>query len=444
MPLHQQKKLTRRHFLSSTSAAAGGLIFAGCAFDTPSGKSRPRRISPNEKLNIGIIGAGGKGLENIAGVSAENIIAVCDVDDNRAAEAYKRLPGTQRYRDYRKMLDKEKSLDAVVVTTPDHHHAPAAIMAMKLGKHVYCEKPLTHSIYEARLMREVAKQQNVATQMGNQGHSFDATRRVVELVRAGVLGKVREVHVWTDRPIWPQGMPRPTEPQSPPSSLDWDLWLGPAPRRPYHSSYLPFNWRGWWDFGTGALGDMGCHNMDAAFWALDLNYPETIEAESSGVNSETAPKWSVIQYHFPARRRMPPARLVWYDGGKLPQIEDLPKPPKNGCVIIGDKGKMVFDDWHPKNFRLLPEETFYDFKGPNPELPRSKGHYIEWIEACKGGPPALSNFDYAAKLTETMLLGNLALRVGKKIEWDAKQMKVRNCPEADQFIRRSYREGWSL
>jgi predicted dehydrogenase len=434
--------VTRRKFIGLTSAATA-TIAAGIKAQTAS-----RRIDPNEKLNIGIIGAGGKGMENINGVSSENIVAVCDVDDNRAAEAYKRLPDAVRYRDYRRMLEEEKSLDAVIVTTPDHHHAPAALMAMKLGKHVYCEKPLTHSIDEVRQMRRVAREQKVATQMGNQGHSFDDTRRLVEIVQAGVLGEVRQVHVWTDRPIWPQGMDRPVEEQTPPPHLDWELWLGPAPKRPYHSSYLPFNWRGWWDFGTGALGDMGCHNIDPAFWALKLEYPQSIEAESSGINSETAPKWSIIRYKYPARGELPPVDLTWYDGGKLPPESAVPvgvdpqKLPKNGCLIVGSKGAIAFKDWNPKGFVLHPQEQFKDFIDPTPTLPRSPGHSKEWIAACKGGAEALSNFDYAALLTETCLLGNLALRVGKRIDWDSKKMAARNCPEAEAFIRRQYRD-WS-
>lgn len=430
-------KLTRRHFLAAATASSAALFLPACA--SPITRTTRRRVSPNEKLNIGIIGAGGKGLENIAGVSSENIIAVCDVDDQRAAEGYKRLPDAKRYRDYRRMLDAEKSLDAVVVTTPDHHHAPAAVMAMRLGKHVYCEKPLAHSISEARLMRKVAAEQKVATQMGNQGHSYDDTRRLVEVVRASVLGPVREVHVWTDRPIWPQGLERPSETPPVPSHLNWDLWLGPAPYRPYHSSYLPFNWRGWWDFGTGALGDMGCHNMDAAFWALKLEYPESVEAECSGANSETAPKWSIIRYQFPARGDMPPVSFTWHDGGKLPKARDEKPLPKNGCMIVGEKGHISFKDWNPNGFIIHPEEKFKDFKGPEPQLPRSPGHYKEWIAACKGGPPALSNFDYAALLTETVLLGNVALRVGKKIRWDAKNMRAIGCPEADQFVRATYK-----
>jgi predicted dehydrogenase len=436
---------TRRRFLATTIAASG---FMGACVTLG---AAPRRISPNEKLNIGIIGGGGKGLENINGVSSEYIVAICDVDDNRAADAYKKLPQARRYKDFRKMLDLEKTLDAVIVSTPDHTHAAAAVMAMNLGRHVYCEKPLTHAIYEARVMRDTAAKQKVATQMGNQGHSYDSTRRVVEIVQAGTLGAVRDVHVWTDRPIWPQGIDRPTETPEVPATVDWDLWLGPAPKRPYHSAYLPFNWRGWWDFGTGALGDMGCHNMDTAYWALKLGVPSAVEAESSGMNAETFPKWSIIKYDFPARGSLPPARLTWYDGGKMPARELFEgaqlkneELPKNGTIIVGDKGKIVLTDWNANKFQLLPQDKFADFKGPEPTIPRTESHYKEWIAACKGGPPAMSNFDYAATLTETALLGNLALRCGKRIEWDAKAMKAKGCPEADALIKPTYRAGWSL
>jgi predicted dehydrogenase len=349
------------------------------------------------------------------------------------------------------MLELEKALDAVVVTTPDHTHAAAAIMAMKMGRHVYCEKPLTRAIHEARLMRETAARHGVATQMGNQGHSYDSTRRVVEIVQSGAIGSVREVHVWTDRPIWPQGIDRPADTPPVPAGVDWDLWLGPAPQRPYHPSYLPFNWRGWWDFGTGALGDMGCHNIDTAYWALKLGLPSAVEAESSGVNSETFPKWSIIKYEFPARGSLPPVRFTWYDGGKLPARELFDgvalrnnELPKNGTIMVGDKGKIVLRDWNANNFLLLPQEKFAEFKGPAQSIPRAESHYKEWIAACKGGPPAMSNFDYAAALTETALLGNLALRCGRRIEWDAKNMKAIGCAEADALIRPSYRAGWSL
>ncbi|MFP6633802.1 MAG: Gfo/Idh/MocA family oxidoreductase, partial [Planctomycetota bacterium] len=276
------RTFSRRSFLKSGSLAASSTLCGGFNI-LPGGES------PNEKLNIGIIGAGGKGAADLAGVSSENIAALCDVDNSRAAASLNRYPKAARYTDYRKMLEKEKGLDAVTVSTPDHHHAPAALMAMALGKHVYCQKPLTHSVSEARLMRAAAKKYKVATQMGNQGHSEHGSRRMVELIRAGTLGAVKEVHVWSDRPIWPQGVKRPAKSQPVPAGLDWDLWLGPAPARPYHSAYVPFKWRGWWDFGTGALGDMACHNWDIAYWALELGLPETIEATSSPLFKESAP-----------------------------------------------------------------------------------------------------------------------------------------------------------
>ena len=437
-------RLTRRRFIQASSAAATSLLLPAAAVCAA---SKPRRVSPNEKLNIAAIGAGGQAATDINGCSAENIVALCDVDQKRLEERGAKFPQAKLYRDYRKMLEEMKEIDAVTVSTPDHHHAFAAIMAMKLGKHVYCQKPLAHSVWEARLMREVAAKTKVVTQMGNQGHSYDSTRRIVEIVQAGILGDVREVHVWTDRPIWPQGIERPKDSSPPPAHLDWDLWIGPAPMRPYHSGYAPFNWRGWWDFGTGAPGDMGCHNADAAYWALKLDAPISVEAESSGVNSETCPKWSIVRSEFPARGAMPPVTMTWYDGGKLPNrdLADGKELPKNGTIIVGSKGRIAFRDWNPDGFRLLPEEQFKDFKGPKQTIQRApNGPYREWIEACKGGPLCLSNFEYAGRLTEFVLLGNVALRAGRKIEWDAKKLRAKNCPEADPYIRREYRQGWEL
>jgi predicted dehydrogenase len=437
-------RLNRRAFLASSATLASGLVLPSHLLHAA---ARPRRVSPNEKLNIAAIGAGGQGAGDTDGCAGENIVALCDVDAKRLAERGAKYPKARLFRDYRVMLESMKEIDAVIVSTPDHHHAFAAMMAMKLGKHVYCQKPMSHSVWEARVMRETAAKTKVVTQMGNQGHSYDSTRRIVELVQAGVLGEVREVHVWTDRPIWPQGMTRPTETPPAPDHIDWDLWLGPAPKRPYHGDYLPFKWRGWWDFGTGAPGDMGCHNADAAFWALDLDAPTSVEAESSGVNSETCPKWSIVRSEFPKRGKLPPVTLTWYDGGKMPSrdLVDGAELPKNGTIILGSKGKIAFRDWNPNGFRLLPEDKFKDFTGPEPTIRRAPaGPYREWIEACKGGPMCLSNFDYAGRLTEFVLLGNVALRVGKKIEWNARRMKAKNCPEADQYIRREYRKGWNL
>lgn len=403
-----------------------------------------RGRSLNEKLNIAMIGVNGKGVENIKGVSGENIVALCDVDGQSLDKAAAQLPKARAYRDFRKLLE-QKDLDAVVVTVPDHFHAVASMAAIKLGKHLYCEKPLTHSVYEARQLTLAAREHKVATQMGNGGHSSDALREAVEWVQAGVVGVVREVHCWSNRPIWPQGIARPTETPPVPKHIDWDLWIGPAPMRPYHPAYHPFKWRGWWDFGTGALGDMGCHIIDAAFWALDLGAPSTVEAESSGVNEETAPKWSIVRYQFPARGTRPAVKLTWHDGGKLPPAEltELPAGQKlsdNGTLFIGDKGKLLFERGKP--LRLVPQRE--GFQPPPKVIPRSIGHYAEWIAACKGGPPAGSNFNYAGPLTEMVLLGNVALRARRRVEWDAEKLQVRNIPEAARLIRREYRPGWTV
>ena len=428
--------ISRRRFLYSSAAAATTLLVAPAFL---------RARSLNEKLNIGLIGVGNKGAENLKGVSVENIVALCDIDENFLNAAAQKVPGAKRYRDFRKMLEQQ-DLDAVVVTIPDHNHAVAAMAALKLGRHVYCEKPLTHDIYEARQLALVAREQKVATQMGNGGHASESLRSAVEWVQAGVIGEVREVHAWSNRPIWPQGITRPTDTPPIPASIDWDLWIGSAPMRPYHPAYHPFKWRGWWDFGTGALGDMGCHIIDAAFWALNLGHPESVETESSPVNNETAPNWSVVHYQFPARGPLPPVKLTWHDGGKLPPRElldlaDGEKFPENGSVFVGQKGRLVLMQGKTE---LLPENQWKGFQPPPRKIPRSAGHYAEWIAACKGGPPAFSNFGYAGPLTEAILLGNVALRVGKKIEWDGKNLKVRNAPEAGHLIRREYRSGWGL
>lgn len=445
---------TRRQFLTTTTTAASGLFLTGSLAHRTFAATAPRKVSPNEKLNIASIGSAGQGATDTDGCASENIVALCDVDENKLRERGAKYPKAKHYRDYRKMLEEMKEIDAVIVSTPDHHHAFAATMAMKLGKHVYCQKPLAHSIWEARRMQEIARETKVVTQMGNQGHSYESTRRLVELVRAGALGDVAEVHVWTDRPIWPQGMDRPEGEDPVPPTLDWDLWIGPAPMRPYKAQwpdkkpvYHGFNWRGWWDFGTGAVGDMACHNCDAAYWALELGQPLTVEAETSGVNAETPPKWAIVRFEFPKRGKLPPVRLTWYEGGKKPSrdLADGAELPGNGTLMLGSKGKILFRDWNPNDFRLLPEDQFKDYQSPPKSIPRApEGPYQEWITACKGGPMCLSNFDYAAPLTEFVLLGNVAMRTGKKIEWDANKLQATNCLEAAQFIRNEYRDGWTI
>ena len=428
---------TRRDFLSSTSATLAGIATSGVW----SSAAKAVTSSPNEKLNIGCVGVMGKGAADADGVIHENIVAICDVDERSLAKSGEHIPAADKYIDYREMLTRD-DIDAVTISTPDHHHAIAAALAIKSGKHVYCQKPLTHTIHEARLLRELAREYGVATQMGNQGHSDTPSRRSMEILRAGALGPVREVHVWTDRPIWPQGMDRPTDEPPIPKHLNWDLWLGPASERPYHPAYHPFNWRGFWDFGTGALGDMACHCMDIPFYGLDLGAPTAVEAESSGVNDETAPNWSIIRYEFPDRGQRPAVKLTWYDGGKVPPSDLIAgqRPAKNGIIMIGEAATMYVPHYWGAGTIVKGELT----NKPDEWLAESPGHYLEWIAACKGGPRALSNFDYSGPLTEMVLLGNVALRSGKRIEWDAETMRIPNAPDAEKFLRKDYRDGWTF
>lgn len=442
---------TRRAFLRDASLIGSGLVTASMV----SGCKSYVRSSPHSKLNIGIVGAGGRGSENIKGVRSENIIALCDVDDEQAKGAFEAFPLARRYRDYREMLAREKTLDAVVVSTPDHNHAIVAIAAMKRGLHVYCEKPLAHSIYEARMMAKVARESGVVTQMGQQGHAMEGSRQAVEVVRSGAIGDVAELHVWTDRPAgwWPQGDERPTETPAIPASLDWDQWLGPAANRPYHPVYVPFKWRGRWDFGTGPIGDMGVHNLDTAFWALDLGIPSSAELIDAGPQTNDCPPlWSIIEMNYPARGNKPPVKLTFYDGKKLPPAtlfhgEEI---TSNGSLIVGSKGTLYTRTWHGGGenegdmFALLPQSTFAGYQAPQPFLPRTEEHHIEWINACKGGPEAQSDFAYAAKLTEGLLVGFLALRTRKRIEWDADSMSAIGVPEAAQYIKPSFRKGWEI
>ncbi|HEY8750370.1 MAG TPA: Gfo/Idh/MocA family oxidoreductase [Tepidisphaeraceae bacterium] len=409
----------------------------------------PTGYSANEKLNVAQIGVTGKGAADLKGVTEAggNIVALCDFDEHHLATAARQFTRAKQHADFRKMLDSQKDIDAVVVTIPDHQHAVAAMAAMMRGKHVYCQKPLTHDIYEARVLRDAARKYKVATQMGNQGHANEPLRTQVDWIRAGVLGQVHDVHLWTNRPIWPQGADRPTDTPPVPTGLDWDLWLGTAPQRPYSPAYHPFKWRGFWDFGTGALGDMGCHIIDIPFWALDLGGNCTVEAESGGQTLESGPKWSIVTWRFPARGKLVPLVMKWYDGGKLPiqpagmSDEAWNDAKEGGVIFIGDKGVMAGSRAKMPN---VLGEYGKDLKPPDRTIPTSPGHYVEWLEACKGGPAAGTNFDYATPLTETVLLGNLAIRVGKPIAWDSAHMKVTNHPEANALIRREYRKGWGL
>jgi predicted dehydrogenase len=446
----QKSKLSRRDFMGAAAAVAAFTIVPRHVL------GGPRQIPPSEKVNIAGIGVGGQGGGDINAVSSQNIVALCDVDWRQAAGTFRRHPNATKYKDFREMLDKEdKNIDAVVVATPDHVHAVASIAAIKRGKHVYCEKPLTHSVYEARMVAKAAREAGVATQMGNQGQASEGTRLICENIWGGAIGPVREVHVWTDRPLrglsdvyWPQGVGRPEETPSAPDTLDWDLWLGPAPKRPYHPAYVPFKWRGWWDFGTGALGDIGCHSIDPIWRALKLKAPLSVHAACTLVNNETYPVASRVTYQFGARGDMPPVKLHWYDGGMRPprpdELEDGQSFGDNGTMFVGDKGKML-------GYMIIPESRRKEFGNAPKVLERSPGHHQEWIDACKGGKPAGSNFDHAGPLAECVLLGNVALRPAIKekltrvnLLWDSENFKITNVPEANQYLRREYREGYSL
>jgi predicted dehydrogenase len=425
--------LDRRRFLQN-SLLAGITVGLG-------GRSRfAHAASPNEKLNLGIIGVANRGADNLAAVSSENIVALCDVDNQYLDASAQRFSKAVRYNDFRKLLERS-DLDAVVISTPDHTHAPAALMALEAGLHVYCEKPLTHTVTEARWVAEAARRRKRVTQLGTQIHAGQNYRRVVELIRSGVIGSVREVHVWLGSRG--SGGGRPTETPPVPPHLHYDLWLGPAPYRPYHPAYLPVKWRRWWDFGSGALGDFGCHYMDLPFWALDLAPPLTVAAEGPPVDPETAPAWLIVRYEFPARGDLPPVTLTWYDGGKIPEAFDEAKRPewRSGVLFVGEKGRLLAD--YDRRL-LLPEKAFEDFKPPEPSIPDSIGHHSEWIQACKSGGPTTCHFAYSGPLTEAVLLGNVAYRAGQKLQWEAERLKARSCPEADRYLQKEYRQGWTL
>ena len=439
--------ITRRNFMGKTIKMTAAFtivprfVLGGAGYKAPS-----------DILNIGCVGVGGQGHNDVRNVSSENIIALCDVDKDRAAETFKEHPRAKRYTDFRVMLEKEKDIDAVTVTTPDHNHAIIAMTAIKMGKHVYCQKPLTHTVYEARKLAEAAREANVATQMGNQGHAGEGIRLVNEWIWDGAIGDVFEVHTWTNRPDWPQGMGRPGEIPAIPPTLDWNQWLGPAPVRPYHPTYVPADWRAWLDFGTGALGDMGAHIMDPAFWALKLEYPDSVEACSTVMNDETYPLAAIITYQFPARGKMPALRFFWYDGELLPPRPAELEPGRKmgdsdgGVLFVGTKGKLMCGTYG-SNPRLIPESKMKAYEVPKKTIPRSPGIHAEWIAACKGGPPTTSNFDYAGKLTETMLLGNIAIRMAHHhtiLKWDGPNMRVTNLEEANKFVHKEYRKGWVL
>jgi len=410
--------------------------------------------SPSNKLNIACCGVGGRGYDAVQGMKGENLVGLCDVDDERAAKTFGEFPGVPRFRDFRVMLDNlGNRIDAVTVSTPDHMHFPVAMAALALGKHVFCEKPLTHTVAEARQLAQAARDKRVATQMGNQGHAGEGTRLLKEWVDAGVLGDVREVHSWTDRPIWPQGVKLPDHSKLMPvvpSTLDWDLWLGVAQARQYDPAYLPFNWRGFWDFGCGALGDMGCHVMDGAYWALGLTTPTSVEAITSNQTDVSFPTASVIRYQYPARGNMPAVQFTWYDGGLLPpmppELEEPRRLQDNGTLLIGSKATVLADMLY-ESIRIIPEAKMKEQAAslPPKTIPRvAGGHFAEWIRACKGGVPAGSNFDYSSRLTESVLLGNVALRAKRRIEWDSAAMKVTNLASANEFLTEHFRPDFGV
>jgi predicted dehydrogenase len=448
--------MDRRAFLKHTALAGTGPFLLGA-----SASAAPRAFppsSPNEKVRFACIGIDGKGQSDTddAGSHGE-IVALCDINTRVLDKMGKKYPNAKKYFDYRRMLEEMgDKIDAVTVSTPDHSHAPASVMAMRMGKHCFCQKPLTWSVEEARLMSTLAAEKNLCTQMGNQGTAETGFREGVELLRSGIVGPIKEILVWTNRPIWPQGISRPKETHGIPNHVRWYEFLGPAHDRPYHSEYQPFNWRGWLDFGTGALGDMACHTINMACMALELFDPESIEVvDTSGiVDHETYPVWSIIRTRFGPRNGRGPLTMTWFDGGgKLPKDKRSFKEtlhgesvPESGLLLVGEKGSFFSKDDNGTEHILLPKEKFKDVVKPKPTLPRSPGHFTEWVEGIKAGDPkkAMSNFDYAGRLTETVLLGVVALKAGTTIEWDPVGLKAKNVPSADQFIRRDYRKGFSI
>lgn len=439
-----------RHAITRRKFIAAGALLAAPGFLRARGE--------NERLNIAIIGHGNRGRTNLAAVSSENIVAICDVNDEAVGRAAAKFPRARVIRDYRQLFDKHhRELDAVVISTPEHHHFLPTMLALRHNKHVYCEKPLTHGIWEARQVRELAARTKVATQMGIQIHAQENYRRVVELVRSGAIGPIREAHVWVSRAWgWQTAeqakkngdiihvMDRPKEAMPPPPGIDWDKWVGPAPERPFHSVYLPGpRWYRWWDFGSGTMSDLGSHWVDLVFWALNLRSPLTVEASGPPPHREIAPASMSATYEYGPRGDQPPVRVTWHQGESKPEIwrrEGIPQWT-NGHLFIGAKG-MILSNYG--RHILLPENAFAGFQRPAPSLPRSPGIHAEWIRACKTGEPTSANFEYSGWLTEANHLGNVAYRVGKKLEWDAEKLRCRNAPEADAIIRRAYRKGWEL
>ena len=443
-----RKRISRRKFVGDVSAGVAFTIL-------------PRHVlgrgyrAPSDTVNVACIGVGGMGANDVKGVAkaGANIYALCDVDDRQGAASFTAFPKAKRFKDFRVMLEQEaKHIDAVAVSTPDHTHTVAGMMAMKLGKHTRIQKPLARTVWEVRQLVQAAKKYKVATQMGNQGHAEEGTRQIREWVEAGAIGTVREIQLWTNRPIWPQALDRPLDEYFTPSWLDWELWLGPAPARPYHPAYAPFKWRGWWDFGTGALGDIACHSMDASFWALELGYPTRIEPESTKLYSESAPAVSRLTYYFGSKGDRPQIKVVWRDGSLFPsrpkEVTDPAAWPfdTSGQMWVGDDGKLVAGIYG-ENPRVLDEARQAELTAhpPKQKYPRTEGVYAEWLGACKGGAPAGSNFaDHAGPLTEMVLLGNLAVRTGQVLDINGQTGEIANASIPAEYTRPEYRAGWSV
>ena len=429
--------MSRRNFLKQSLCLSASAAGFGVWSETRAADS----LSANEKLKILCVGTANRARSDINGVADEDITGLCDIDKRFLDKAQKDFPSAKTYRDYREMIAQEADkADAIVIATADHNHAPAAIRAINAGLHCYCEKPLTHTVSEARIVAEAALHKNVVTQMGTQIHAGNNYRRVVEIIRSGAIGEVTDVHVWVSKG-WGGG-DRPATGDPVPEYLDWNLWLGPAPQRPYKDGrYHPANWRRWWDFGQGTLGDMGCHYMDLPFWALNLRHPTRVSAIGPEVNPETCPLGLIVKYRFPERDGRPPVNLTWYDGNRVPKEITGEKVPRNGVMFVGSEGKM-FADYG--SYRLLPEESFRAYQPPKPSIPNSIGHHREWIQACKTGGTTTCNFDYSGALTEAVLLGNVAFRCGKTLNWDAEHLTATGCPEADALITKPHRAGWEV
>jgi len=446
-----QSPMSRRHFVAASALAAAFAIVPSRA------RAGAPRLSPNDKLNIAGIGIGGMGAENLKALASENIVALCDVDHDYAAKTFRQFPRARRHTDYRAMLDKQKDIQAVLIATPDHTHAVIAMAAMKAGKHVYCQKPLTHDVREARMLARAARELGLVTQMGIQGHSSNDMRTVCEWIWDGAIGEVREVDAWCSLTYYPWGHEywsskwggRPKEKPPVPPHLNWDLWLGPAPARPYHPAYHPATWRCWWDFGNGMMGDRGAHTLDVVNWSLKLGPPSSVEATSCGMTSEVHPLSAIVTFRFPARENLPPVKLTWYEGTRPPRPEemdeDLAWPEEGGVLFKGSKGKLMCGVYAgaPK---LLPLSRHLEYKRPARTLPRipDESHEMDWVRAIKNGGQAGADFAYSGPLTETCLLGNIAKRADTWIEWDAASMRIKNPDAANQWVQPPYRQGWSL